>query len=75
MLEDSDPIATIKITFDDLPDDLTYNIYLFFNLLCVLIITILVVVYLFLLGFIVKRVYNYHQSINHYSRLQVNECH
>jgi hypothetical protein len=72
MLEDSDPIATIKVTFDDLPDDLKYNIYLFFNLLCTLIITVLVLVYLFLLDSIGRRIYNYHQSTNHYSRLHEN---
>lgn len=68
MLEESDPIATIRVTIDDLPENVKYNIYIFFNLLCTLIITILVLVYLFLFDFLGRRIYNY-QSTKNYSRL------
>lgn len=48
MLDDQDPLAVIKVTFEDLPDELKDKLYIFFGagVSTLILINILLVVYI-----------------------------
>lgn len=53
-----DPIS-IKITFEDLPVILQSSIIIFFNITCVLLVSITITLYLYIFNYIYK---NYYKS-------------
>lgn len=48
MLENTDPLAIIKITFDDIPDELKYKLFLFFGtgICCFILVNIVLCMYI-----------------------------
>ncbi len=55
-----DPIL-IKITFEDLPVSLQTSIIIFFNIMCTLLISVIIILYLFICNYIYK---NYYKNTN-----------
>ena len=55
-----DPIL-IKITFEDLPVSLQTSIIIFFNIICTLLISVIIILYLFICNYIYK---TYYKSTN-----------
>jgi hypothetical protein len=70
MLEDPDPLAVIKVTFDDIPDDFKNKLSIFFgtSLSCLVLLNIILCIYILENGYRKVR-YLTNKNDNYYQRV------
>jgi hypothetical protein len=68
MFEEPEPLAVIKVTFEDLPNEVKNNIIVLSNLITLLMITTLIAIYLSMIDTIINRAYKLKKYYN-YERL------
>jgi uncharacterized membrane protein YesL len=62
---EQDPLAVIKVTFDDLPESVKSNVQTLFTLVIVFIVSLLIIMYLYVIDTVIHRIYRFRKYIGY----------